>query len=101
MCAIHLDMVELERDRQGRGEPFLTIFPPHHHWITECVSVLINNAVEFSLNHCGSTNVGGVPHLAGSVGVINLEMAFIGCCPSSNDKLGIVGVGGRRFGFGA
>ena len=56
MCAVHLDMVELERDRQGRGEPFLTIFPPHHHWITECVSVLINNAVEFSLNHCGSTN---------------------------------------------
>ena len=51
MTAIHLNMVELEGDGQGRPQPALVVTAPHHHRITELVGVLIDDAVELGGRH--------------------------------------------------
>ena len=51
MASIHLNMVKLERYGQRGLEQTLAIFAPHHHRIAELVGVLVNNAVEFCLDH--------------------------------------------------
>ncbi len=49
--AVHLHMVELERDGQQRLGPAFAIFTPHHHRVEELVGVLIDDAVELGLDH--------------------------------------------------
>ena len=51
MAAVHLHMVELERDGQCRTEQLLAVLAPHHHRVTELVGVLVHNAVELGLYH--------------------------------------------------
>ena len=59
MASIHLNMVKLERYGQRGLEQTLAIFAPHHHWIAELVSILVDDAVEFRLNHgrCADNHV--------------------------------------------
>ena len=45
MTAVHLDMMELKRDRQRGLEASFTVLAPHHHRIAELVGVLVNYAV--------------------------------------------------------
>ncbi len=52
MSAVHLDMVELEGNGQGRFQPAFAVAAPHHHWIAELVGILIDDAVEFGARHC-------------------------------------------------
>ena len=45
MSTIHLHMVELEGDREGRAPKTLPILPPQHHRIAKQVGVLVHDAV--------------------------------------------------------
>ena len=51
MAAVHLCMMELERDGKGDFSPLLAITAPHHHRIAELISVLVDNAIQFCLYH--------------------------------------------------
>lgn len=53
MTTIHLNMMELEGYWQSGLEQSLSIFAPHHHWIAELISVLVDDAIELRLYHGG------------------------------------------------
>ena len=59
MASIHLNVMELERYRQSSLEQSFTILTPHHHRIAELISLLVDDAVEFRLNHgrCADNHV--------------------------------------------
>ena len=52
MSTVHLDMMELEGDRERGLEKTFTILAPHYHRIAELVCVLVHYAVEFGIYHC-------------------------------------------------
>ena len=52
VAAVHLGVMELERDWKGGPEPSFAVFAPHYHWIVEHVCVLVYNTVQLCLNHC-------------------------------------------------
>ncbi len=56
VAAVHLHVVELERDGQLGLEPFFAVFAPHHHRVEELVSVLVADAVELGLDHRGGAD---------------------------------------------
>ena len=53
MRAVHLDVMELEGDRQSYLEPMLAISAPCEEGIGVDTAVLVNDAVEFRPGHCG------------------------------------------------
>ena len=59
MASIHLNVMELERYGQSCLEPTFVILAPHYHRIAELISILVDNAVEFRLNHgrCADNHV--------------------------------------------
>ena len=81
--AVHLHVVELERDRQQRLEPAFAVFAPHHHRVEELVGVLVADAVELRLDHRGGadnhvalkeTALALRRHLGGLLHVIAVEL---------------------------
>ena len=52
MSAVHLYVVELERDGECGLQPIATVLAPHDHGVAELVGILVYNAVEFGLYHC-------------------------------------------------
>ena len=59
MTSIHLHMMKLKTDGQSNLEKPLAILAPYHHWITELISVLVDDAVELRLYHgrCADNHV--------------------------------------------
>jgi len=56
MRAIHLRVVELERDRKVISESFLSIFSPDNKRIVENAAVHTNSTVDFCINNRRCTN---------------------------------------------
>ena len=56
MCAIHLRVMELERDRQVIPEPFLFIPAPDNKGIIENTAVHTNSSVDFRIYDSGRTD---------------------------------------------
>ena len=56
MTAVHLDMMELEGDRQSGLEQPLAILSPCQEGIIEDATVLVHDTVEFRLYHSRSAN---------------------------------------------
>ena len=56
MSTVHLHMMELERDGQLGFYPSFAVFPPNYHWVAELVGVLVDDAIQFCLNHCRSAD---------------------------------------------
>ena len=59
MASIHLNVVELERYWQSGLEQALAVLAPHRHRIAKLFCVLVDDAVEFRLNHgrCADNHV--------------------------------------------
>ena len=56
VCPVHLYMMELKRNGQaGLKQPF-AVFAPHHHWVAPVAGVLVDDAVEFGLDHGRGTD---------------------------------------------
>ena len=51
MSAVHLNVMELERDGDRGFQPTFAVTAPHHHRIAEQVGILIDDAVEFGGRH--------------------------------------------------
>ena len=76
-------MVELERNRQQRLEPAFAVLAPHHHRVEELVGVLVDDAVEFGLDHRGGADnhiaveeaaLARLRHLGGQRDVVAVEL---------------------------
>ena len=90
MSTIHLYMMELEGYGEDGLPPVFAIFAPHNHRVTEFIGVLIDDAVEFGLNHGG----GAHNHIVFKIRTLgccrNLVSKFIVCIAKSDDVI-IVG----------
>ena len=56
MRAVHLGVMELEGDGQGRLQPALAVTAPSQEGIGEDAAVLIDDAVEFRSGNCRRAN---------------------------------------------
>ena len=56
MCAVHLSMVELERQLQRRPEKPLMIFAPDDEWIVENAAVHADGAVDLGIHDGGGAD---------------------------------------------
>ena len=51
LSTVHLDVMELEGDGERGPQPALAVSSPHHHGVAELVGVLVDDAIQLSLNH--------------------------------------------------
>ena len=95
MCAIHLGVVELERQFQRRPEKSLMIFAPDDEWIVKNTAVHADGAVDLGIHDGG----GADDHAVGQIVIFTAFRYFV-CQPQ------VVGaelrkVGGERHIAGA
>ena len=60
MSAVHLSVVELEGDGQGRLQPTFAVAPPCKEWVVVDADVRIDDAVESRTRHCRSADYHGI-----------------------------------------
>ena len=87
MCAVHLSMVELERQLQRRSEKPLTIFAPDDKRIVENAAVHAHGAVYFGIHNGGCA----YDHAFGQIVIF----AAFGCLARQAQ---VVGVEPRKIG---
>lgn len=95
MCAVHLSMVELERQLQPCPEKPLMIFAPDDEWIVENAAVHAGGAVDLGIHDGG----GADDHAVGQI-VIFTDFRYFVCQPQVVSAE-LRKVGGKRHIAGA